>query len=105
MQISYITLSAVDYFDIGQNITEISKTLEKSNCKWLVISFQVIGYPPFQSEEIVNALINLDKPVSYSCINSNAGHDAFLLEREIMENFLLFLRKYWNFFIKKIKKI
>ena len=80
---SYITLStAVDYFDIGQNIAEISKTLEKSNCKWLVISFSSDWlYPPFQSEEIVNALINLDKSVSYSCIKSNAGHDAFLLER------------------------
>ena len=34
---SYITLStAVDYFDIGQNITEISKTLEKSNCLSLI---------------------------------------------------------------------
>ena len=80
---SYITLStAVDYFDIGQNVKEISNTLEKSKCKWLVISFSSDWlYPPFQSEEIVNALINLDKPVSYSCIKSNAGHDAFLLER------------------------
>ena len=81
---SYITLStAVDYFDIGQNIEQITKTLEKSTCKWLVISFSSDWlYPPYQSEEIVNSLINLDRSVSYSCIKSKAGHDAFLLERD-----------------------
>ena len=81
---SYITLStAVDYFDIGQNVEQITKTLEKSTCKWLVISFSSDWlYPPYQSEEIVNSLINLDRSVSYSCIKSKAGHDAFLLERD-----------------------
>ena len=81
---SYITLStAVDYFDIGQTVEQITNTLKKSICKWLIISFSSDWlYPPFQSEEIVNSLINLDRSVSYSCIKSKAGHDAFLLERE-----------------------
>ena len=81
---SYITLStAVDYFDLGQNVEEITKTLKKSICKWLLISFSSDWlYPPFQSEEIVDSLINLDRSVSYSCVKSKAGHDAFLLERD-----------------------
>jgi homoserine O-acetyltransferase len=36
-------------------------------------------FAPDRSEEIVNALMQADKDVSYSCIESENGHDAFLL--------------------------
>ena len=36
-------------------------------------------FAPARSEEIVNALIHADKEVSYACIESDNGHDAFLL--------------------------
>ena len=36
-------------------------------------------FPPFQSQEIVNALIAAGKPVSYCNVQSDCGHDAFLL--------------------------
>src|SRR5512141_1463506 len=39
-------------------------------------------YPPAQTEELVNVLKELDKPVEYHLIESNYGHDAFLLEHE-----------------------
>ena len=82
---SYITLStAMDYFDIGDSLSEIKKSLQGTKCKWLFVSFSSDWlYPPFQSEEIVDSLISLDKPVSYCNIESDAGHDAFLLENEI----------------------
>ena len=82
---SYITLStAIDYFDLGKNIEELKNNLEKTNCEWLFVSFSSDWlYPPFQSEELVDALVELDKPVSYCCIDSEAGHDAFLLENEV----------------------
>jgi homoserine O-acetyltransferase len=82
---SYITLStAMDYFDIGDSLSEIKKSLINTECKWLLVSFSSDWlYPPFQSEEIVDSLISLDKPVSYCNIESDAGHDAFLLENEI----------------------
>ena len=82
---SYITLStAMDYFDIGESIHEIKKSLTETKCKWLLVSFSSDWlYPPFQSEEIVDALISLDKPVSYCNIESDAGHDAFLLDNEV----------------------
>ena len=40
-------------------------------------------FPPFQSEEMVNALIAEGKPVSYCNVKSNCGHDAFLLADEL----------------------
>jgi homoserine O-acetyltransferase len=39
-------------------------------------------YPPAQTEEMVTALKNLNKPVEYHLIESSYGHDAFLLEHE-----------------------
>ena len=82
---SYITLStAMDYFDIGESLSEIKKSLIDTECKWLLVSFSSDWlYPPFQSEEIVDALVSLDKSVSYCSVESDAGHDAFLLENEI----------------------
>jgi len=95
---SYITLStAVDYFDLGGTINEIKNNLKKTTCEWLLVSFSSDWlYPPFQSEEIVDALVSLDKSVSYCSIESEAGHDAFLLENEVEDYGLLtssFLKK------------
>ena len=82
---SYIVLStAVDYFDLGETVNDIKNNLDQTECEWLLVSFSSDWlYPPFQSEEIVDALVSLDKPVSYCSINSEAGHDAFLLENEV----------------------
>ncbi len=39
-------------------------------------------YPHYQTEEMVNVLKELGKPVDYHLIQSSYGHDAFLLEHE-----------------------
>lgn len=36
-------------------------------------------FSPERSEEIVDALIEADKDVVYACIESEKGHDAFLI--------------------------
>jgi homoserine O-acetyltransferase len=41
-----------------------------------------------RSEEIVSALIDAKKNVSYAAIESNMGHDAFLLKNENYEKTL-----------------
>ena len=45
-----------------------------------------------QSKEIVKALINLNKPVTYCELNAEYGHDSFLIEndqlKELVKNFL-----------------
>ncbi|HTY63419.1 MAG TPA: homoserine O-acetyltransferase [Acidobacteriota bacterium] len=82
---SYIKLSlAMDLFDIGKNTEELSASLARSQCRWLIISFTSDWlFPPEQSQEITNALIALDKPVSYCNVVSKCGHDAFLLPDEL----------------------
>jgi homoserine O-acetyltransferase len=39
-------------------------------------------YPSYQSQEIVNALRRRNHDVAYCELNSNYGHDAFLVEVE-----------------------
>ena len=40
-------------------------------------------FPPFQSQQIVDALVANEKPVSYCNVESSCGHDAFLLPNEL----------------------
>ncbi len=40
-------------------------------------------FPPFQSQEIVDSLIAVDKPVSYCNVQTDCGHDAFLLPSQL----------------------
>ncbi|MCK4691062.1 MAG: homoserine O-acetyltransferase, partial [Desulfuromonadales bacterium] len=39
-------------------------------------------YPPQQTEEVVDELQRLNKPVDYHLIQSDYGHDSFLVEPE-----------------------
>ena len=51
--------------------------------KFLVVSFTSDWlFPPYQSMEIVRSLMSNDKEVSYCNVESDYGHDAFLLEVE-----------------------
>jgi homoserine O-acetyltransferase len=88
----YIT-KAMDYFDISAPYGSLDKAMAAVKCRVLVISFSSDWlYPPYQSEEIVYALTRQEKDVTYCCIESNAGHDAFLLEfnsqKKIVAGFL-----------------
>lgn len=88
----YIT-KALDYFDLGDGNQNLTAALRNVACKFLVISFSSDWlYPPYQSKEIVSALRRNAIPVSYCEIQSDYGHDAFLLEidqqTQIIGNFL-----------------
>jgi homoserine O-acetyltransferase/O-succinyltransferase len=82
---SYLTLSmAIDLFDLGDTPERLAEALDRSRCRWLVMSFTSDWlFPPFQSREIVDALIAIGRPVSYCNIESDCGHDAFLLPNQI----------------------
>ncbi|MDA3899715.1 MAG: homoserine O-acetyltransferase [Spirochaetes bacterium] len=81
---SYITLTqALDTFDFGETAESINTKLQNSSSKWLIISFSSDWlFPPEDSMKIVKALTLSHIPVSYHCIESNAGHDAFLLKND-----------------------
>jgi homoserine O-acetyltransferase len=78
---SYLTLSlAMDLFDLGGTPEQLAASFRPARCRWLVLSFSSDWlFPPGQSREIANALIRNNATVSYCNIQSDCGHDAFLL--------------------------
>jgi homoserine O-acetyltransferase len=84
----YIT-KATDYFDIVSKYSSIEQAFERTDAKFLVISFTSDWlFPTWQSKEIVNALMKSGKEVSFCEIESPHGHDAFLLKSEAQERIL-----------------
>lgn len=82
---SYVTLSmAMDLFDLGDTPAQLQSAFASSQCRWLVISFTSDWlFPPEQSQQIVDALIMADRPVTYCNVEASGGHDAFLLEEKL----------------------
>ena len=70
----------MDLFDLGGTPEQLAASFQPARCRWLVLSFSSDWlFPPDQSRTMVNALIGRNAPVSYCEIQSNCGHDAFLL--------------------------
>lgn len=82
---SYLRLTlAMDLFDLGETPQKVAAALAPSQCRWLVLSFTSDWlFPPFQSQELVQALVASGKPVSYCNVPSECGHDAFLLPQDL----------------------
>ena len=81
---------ALDYFDPARDFNgDLTATFANAECRFLVISFSSDWrFTPDRSREIVTALIEANKHVSYLNIESPHGHDAFLLPDERYENAL-----------------
>ncbi len=84
----YIT-KALDYFDLSVSYGSLGKALARVQASMLVLSYSSDWlYPPCESEQIVQTLTRLEKDVAYCCIESDYGHDAFLLEVDVMEKII-----------------
>ncbi|UCC23435.1 MAG: homoserine O-acetyltransferase [Planctomycetota bacterium] len=84
----YIT-KAMDYFDLTKEYGSLAEAFANCRCRFLVISFASDWlFTPEQSKEIVDELIASRKDVSYCDIASPYGHDAFLLEPEVLGSFI-----------------
>ncbi|MGD8483774.1 MAG: homoserine O-acetyltransferase [Thioalkalispiraceae bacterium] len=72
---------ALDYFDpAAQFDDDLAKTMAGARARFLVLSFTSDWrFSPERSREIVKALLDSNKDVSYSEIEANQGHDAFLM--------------------------
>ncbi len=72
---------ALDYFDPAkEHNNDLAKALANVMAKFLVISFTSDWrFSSARSREIVNALLNNKKDVSYAEVTSHDGHDAFLM--------------------------
>ncbi len=87
---------ALDYFDPSVDYDgDLSRTFAKSNCRFLLISFSSDWrFPPERTREIVDALLEARKRVSYLEIEADQGHDAFLLPvPRYMEALTTYLRR------------
>ncbi len=79
---SYILITKMlDYFDLSREYSSNPvAAFAHAQCKFLLISFSSDWrFSPQRSQEIADALITAGKDVSYTAIDSNQGHDAFLL--------------------------
>nr|WP_275949538.1 homoserine O-acetyltransferase [Nevskia ramosa] len=72
---------ALDYFDPAREYgDDLAAAFRQAQAKFLVVSFSVDWrFSPARSREIVNALIAAGRDVSYARIDSQLGHDDFLM--------------------------
>jgi homoserine O-acetyltransferase len=72
---------AIDYFDPAREFGDsLSAALRTATAKFLVISFSSDWrFSPQRSREIVRALMEAGREVSYAMIESPLGHDDFLM--------------------------
>jgi homoserine O-acetyltransferase len=73
---------ALDYFDPARAFGgDLSKALARTQAKFLLVSFTTDWrFSPKRSREIVKALLDNRREVSYAEIDAPHGHDAFLLD-------------------------
>ena len=73
---------ALDYFDPARDFGgNLSEALARATCKFLLVSFVTDWrFAPSRSRELVKALLDNQRDVSYAEIDAPHGHDAFLLD-------------------------
>ena len=73
---------ALDYFDPAAGFGgDLSAALARTKAKFLLISFTTDWrFSPQRSREMVQALLDNQRDVSYAEIDAPHGHDAFLLD-------------------------
>tara|TARA_A100001015_G_scaffold58212_1_gene64081 strand:+ start:464 stop:1624 length:1161 start_codon:yes stop_codon:yes gene_type:complete len=79
---TYILMTkALDYFDPAKDTNNnLSEAFRNAKSKFLLISFTSDWrFPVARSREITDALIHADKDVSHIIIETDKGHDSFLL--------------------------
>ena len=71
----------LDYFDLAREYGDDPvQAFARARAGFLVVSFSSDWrFSPERSREIVRALVGANRDVSYACVESDLGHDAFLL--------------------------
>jgi homoserine O-acetyltransferase/O-succinyltransferase len=86
---------ALDYFDPAKSFGgRLSEAMANIEAKFLIISFTTDWrFSPQRSQELVKALLDNHRQVSYVNIDAPHGHDAFLLEDP---QYMSVVRSYFN---------
>jgi homoserine O-acetyltransferase len=78
----YIT-RAIDHFDLAAAYGSLEKAFELVKAETLVVGFTSDWlFPPQQNRDISLALLRAGKRASYAELDTDLGHDSFLLESE-----------------------
>ncbi len=88
---SYLYLTrAMDRFDLSEKYKgKLEKAFKNNSSRWLLISFSSDWlFPTYESKRIVNALTSNACNVSFVEIDSERGHDSFLLKIPRLFNIL-----------------
>lgn len=92
---------ALDYFDPARQFGgDLTKALAIAKAKFLLVSFTTDWrFSPSRSRELVKALLDNNRDVSYAEIDAPHGHDAFLLDDPRYTNIV---RSYFNSILSEI---
>jgi homoserine O-acetyltransferase len=93
---------ALDYFDPARKFSgNLTKALELAKAKFLLISFTTDWrFSPSRSRELVKALLDNNRDVSYAEIDAPHGHDAFLLDDH---RYTSLIRSYFDSILSEIR--
>jgi len=93
---------ALDYFDPAKAYGgDLSQALARTRAKFLLVSFTTDWrFSPKRSREVVKALLDNKRDVSYAEIDAPHGHDAFLLDDP---RYMSVMRSYFNSIFKGLK--
>lgn len=94
----YIT-RAIDLFDLSADYGgSLTPAFEKVQANYLVVSFTTDWlYTPAMAKDIVRVLRSNGKNVAYTDIESDKGHDSFLVENRLLEkNITNFLKRQFD---------
>ncbi|MBW3540305.1 MAG: homoserine O-acetyltransferase [Planctomycetes bacterium] len=82
---SYLYLSkAMDYFNLADSYGSIAAALGRTDARFLVVSYTSDWlFPTSQSKQIVRALVESGRHVSFFDFDSPYGHDSFLIDEEL----------------------
>ena len=93
---SYLYLTrAMDYFDLAQRYGSLEEALGRTDARFLITSYHTDWlFPSIQSRELVSAMLQTRRHVTYLELESVFGHDSFLLEiKQLTELVVPFLRE------------
>lgn len=82
---SYLVLTrAMDYFSIETTHGPLSQALGKTDARYLVVSYDTDWlFPTSQSKQLVHAMLEAKRHVTFAELPSPHGHDAFLIDSEL----------------------
>ena len=93
---------ALDYFDPARAFGgDLTQALARATCKFLLVSFTTDWrFSPQRSREMVKALLDNRRSVSYAEIDAPHGHDAFLLDDA---RYMSVMRSYFDSIAKELQ--